>query len=191
MPGPVKLPRPPDDPQLQDLDGVAVAIARMDYGQHTGVIWRDEESNGGLFLLHLRFHYQLVREPLPKTYHWVEACLPAERAIHVAELCSVVSQRYNDGRLAYAFQYRGGGFDLVSGTLLSATGRGLSCATLVPAIFSTVGIDILDLPTWPVRPEDRGWQEKIIRLGRKRAPHDSVHWDYLSSQELGCFRYRP
>jgi hypothetical protein len=81
--------------------------------------------------------------------------------------------------------------DPASGELLSTTGRGLSCATFVLAVFASLGIDILDLKTWKVREDDSVWQKQIVDIGRKMRPTAEDHWDYLITKELGCIRYRP
>ncbi|HEX4404526.1 MAG TPA: hypothetical protein VH560_06850, partial [Polyangia bacterium] len=182
---------PPDDAGLANVKLVAIGIAPTAHGRHLGVICRKNGQPETFEILHLAFHYKLVREILSSDYWWVEPEIPSERATHVAALCDVIAQRYSDGKLAYAFRYLGGGFGLGSGELLSSTGRGLSCATFVLAVFASLGIDILELGSWPSREEDKKWQNDIVTLGRRILPDAEDHWSYLSTQEQGCLRHRP
>lgn len=167
----------------------AIALKRFATGTHAGIILID--SSGQLRICHLRFHLEFAFEPVANGYYWVLPRIPRERLMHVADLCEIISERYSDGLLEYAFKYSDEKFDLRTGELLSPTGRGLTCATFVLAVFRSLGLEILDLDSWQTRCKDVVAQKRLVRMGRKYRPQFEKQWAYLESFEVGkCTRYR-
>lgn len=171
------LQRPvPDDPEAR----------------HCGLLYRNDD--GALRLLHLAWHDLMRDEPARESCGasagWVVLPIPEERAEVVASFCSLLVERVSDGRVPYALSYRGARFHPERGTLeLSSGEHGLTCATFVVAVLRGAGVHLLDEASWRPRPEDAGWQRKIVALlERHGAPE--AHVDAVRSQ-VGCARIRP
>lgn len=66
-----------------------------------------------------------------------------------------------------------------------------SCATFVLAIFQSLQLPLVDLRSWPTRPEDVPWQEKIVAYLRSSSnPATQAHAERVA-QDIGCARLRP
>ncbi|MGM0578302.1 MAG: hypothetical protein ACQEXJ_21440 [Myxococcota bacterium] len=101
---------------------------------------------------------------------------------------ALVAEEYSHGRLPYGIDYTDNHFE-------SATGRwvdenGLTCATLVVALFEAQGHETLQRDTWKSRTSDSSWQEKILHLLETRS---GCSQEYLEEQRsrVGCLRFRP
>lgn len=88
----------------------------------------------------------------------------------------------------HSLRYELGGFDPATGTYVPlGEERGLTCATFVLAVFRTVGIELVDVPLWPARPEDHEW---IDRVAAQIRAVDPGHADAVAGDGL-CARFRP
>ena len=169
---------------------VAVAICLTRRGNtHCGVLHNGD--TGPTTLLHLAWHHDLRSEAPGAEYLWVQPSVHRARARSIAALCRLIWRRYSaDRRMPYALRYDGDAFDATTGELLlKGSTHGLTCATLLLAIFQTFGIRLLDCATWPPRAEDNEQQASYLQLLRGTGAADD-HCRAVQS-EIGCVRFRP
>lgn len=166
--------------------GCGVAFVREDMRYwHCGIAW-SEGSN--LRMLHLKWHCDLACEAPGPDALWVRHTIPAERAKQVAAKCRLIWKRHADGRIPFGFSYTATHFDSAGGLVLGGSEVGLTCATFVMAVFSSVGIVLLDHKSWPQRPEDAAWHAFIVHRLR-RSGHEGHAM--LLEKEIGSVRFRP
>lgn len=137
-----------------------LAIRQFSTGQtHCGLVYRKTESE--VRLLHLRSHYDLADEEFDPSYRWVASGLDAVNQLVMAAFAIAVADSLPN--LAYGFDAEGIALDPTTGKLIEAPlGKGMTCATFVRALFLHQAIDILQLETWPERPEDEIWRQSIL-----------------------------
>ncbi len=178
--------------QVLDL-ALAIKIADTDQ-RHTGIVYRDRDDPGAVtMLLHLAWHYKLTSEEVPPDYFWiVPPDIDPYLAFVLVRLCGKIANNYRPGQrgLEYAFRYDDGRFDETTGAFASASGKGLTCATFVLAVFATYGYPLLRVEEWKEREGDREWREKIIGW-MKRSMDDSHVAAIQDESNTGCARFRP
>jgi len=54
-------------------------------------------------------------------------------------------------------------------------GEGLTCATLIMAVFDALGLALFDVETWPGRDDDADWQRSIIHVVKSPPAATSEH----------------
>lgn len=154
----------------------AIGIQRTSTGGHIGLYYRPESSP--VFFLHLAFHNRLRSEAIDGDYGWIECPgLSPDEAEDIGLWLAEVWAR-NGNRIPYGINYWRGAHFRRDGTFIpSPNGDGLTCATLVVALFEGYGLPIIDVATWPVRLSDRKFQKLIVDaleqdwLARKDANH--------------------
>jgi len=174
---------------------VAVTVMMTRQGWHAGVFYRAEDDPQA-HLLHLAWDRDLRHESEQilgasiRRYVWIAPMLPRELVVNLVEACRSIARRSDNigQELRYSLRYELGSFDPVTGAYAPrGAERGLTCATFVLAVFRTVGIDLVDVPLWPARPEDSEWIDKVVAQLRD---HDPEHADAVASDGL-CARFRP
>jgi hypothetical protein len=179
--------------------GVAIAVSDPERDQlHIGVLHAHDYPPE---VLHLSWHFKTDNDRLPHdalSFWWVELDLPADRSSAVAGLCRRIIKRVrakDDGHLIpYGLIYRGGRFRSDGRVEFAAGEIGLTCATFVLAVLSGAGIGLLDLPTWPERPQDLQWHAHIVRsLRETKERRRNVSDEHIAGveREAKCARYRP
>ena len=173
---------------------VAVAIAgsivTRSVGQrHLGIIFRAEGAEPRL--LHLAWMNDLKNEPLPHGYSWLECVrLDSTVAAQFADWLEVVSIRNISNGIPYGFNIFDGGDLAPDGSYIGVSGTGLTCATFVATCFASFGISLIDVNSWPIRPDDVERQRELVdRLRRHQVPET-----HISSQKalIGkVARFRP
>lgn len=166
---------------------LAVALQGDHRQRHLGVLFVDPED-GQHSVFHLAWHIDAQCEPADDSWIWFESQLDDINAVLMAAWVKVVAEEYAHGRLAYGISYVGGRFETESGKWLDR--EGLTCATLVLALFESQGHSPLDRSTWASRADDVDWQQKVLSA---LAKHDGCDAEYLRLQrsKLGCLRFRP
>jgi hypothetical protein len=162
---------------------------------HTGLFYWDPDEEPRF--LHLEFHARLADQRLPDdehTYFWVELPVDDDSAATIAG--KIRNVRDLHPQVPYGILYEGGKIPDDGVVLLKGKTVGLTCATFVLTVLSTINYDLLDLDTWnESRSGDDSWYDYIVKaLERYRIGRESLlkveHIDAVRSQK-GCVRYRP
>jgi len=169
---------------------VAVALHATDLAGHVGVVYRQQRATR---IVHLLFHLRLRDEDLRETGFriWVDPALPSSRGKSIAAFCRRVAKVNRRRGIPYAFSHPNRCFSVALGTYLFGPQRhGLTCSTFVLAIFSAMGVHLIDYDAdWPVRPEDEVAQAQLVELLRETGANPE-HVDTVSRQ-IGSVRYSP
>lgn len=130
--------------------------------RHTGILVLD----GSLKKLHLRWNRDLCYEETTEAATPViEPKLPEKRVRQLAAYCRSVAD--SNGRdIAYGFSPPWRSLDPSTGSFQADAVVGLTCATFVLAVFSGVGVELVQAKTWPPpSEEDKAWfAEMVMRL---------------------------
>jgi len=176
------------------LRKLGVAAARMTRGDrawtHAGILYR---WGRGIRFFELKSHHELSDEPITDepvrpSVLWVEPRIQPERAFLVATRCQLVARRHREKKIPYGFRYNRTSFDEQGIIRLGAGEVGLTCATIVDAVFASERLPLLDPNTWPPPDaEDKKTRRGVIADIRKR---DREHADILEA-EIEAPRIRP
>lgn len=169
---------------------VAVALHATIIAGHIGVVYRQQQATR---IVHLLFHLRLRDETLGASGFrtWVDPALPLSRAKWVAAFCRRVAKVNRHRGIPYAFSHPNRCFNVERGTYLFGPQRhGLTCSTFVLAVFSAMGVHLIDYDAdWPVRPDDEVAQAELVDLLKNKGA-DPEHVDAVS-KEIGSVRYSP
>lgn len=139
-------------------DRAAVVLCRTEHGNlHLGVFHRLAGGNVGV--LHLGWEDYVSMEWSWQRL-WASPAVPPERLRSVSGLCRLIWEEYRaTKKFPYGLHYASQFFTHDGALQRDATTEsGLTCATFVLAVFRSVGIELIDLSSWPVREnEDRAF----------------------------------
>lgn len=173
------------------IDFSAVAICKNpDNTFHLGMIYRHPETDI-LRFLHLGWHHKLLDESVPNS-HWGIIDLPPERCSDLAIKCLLVLNANLSGMVPYAFSKPNGFFDSKTGRMLLGPNKiGLTCATLVLALFHLAGVTLIDYTTWTSREDDLDRQKVLLDM--LRHPNSKASDEHIKAveSEIDGFRFRP
>ncbi|HEY7089649.1 MAG TPA: hypothetical protein VH518_16240, partial [Tepidisphaeraceae bacterium] len=146
------------------MDGIEhVALALYPRGKHLGLLYR-VRAGVPIHIAHLCWHHRLVNVPADPTkiLFWISLDLDQDQAEQVAAQCREVG-RAGVGRFFPYANSSPRGFFLNERLefIYGAGSLGLTCASFVLAVFNFVGIDLVNYDSWPIRPGDEQWLEKI------------------------------
>jgi hypothetical protein len=111
----------------------------------------------------MRSHEELRDSVAQDGFVWVEPAVPPERLKLVANKARLVHRRHAERAVPYGFRYRASSFDQNGGLRLGDGEIGLTCATIVAAIFESEGIRLLDPSEWPAPDAlDRATRETFL-----------------------------
>lgn len=153
----------PGSPAYDSMSRVALGIKTVsDAQRHCGFLYKGDEVR----FLHLAFHFDLRDETAKADLGWVDCPIDGINqqvlAVYLSKLAS------NAGTIPYGFDASGSVFDPISGDYIAPPpGKGLTCATFISALLKSLGYNIVDLDTWPVRSEDDAFIDYIIRTLRQ------------------------
>lgn len=107
-------------------------------------------------------------------------------------MCRRIIKR-NQNSIPYGLLYKGGTFTNEGLLTLSDEENGLTCATFVLAVFSSCGINLINLSNWPIRDEDRIWHRRIIQTLEETSQRFNITKEHMNNvkNEVGCSRYKP
>lgn len=140
-------------------DIIAAVMARVPQGNlHAGLLYRS--PGGGCSVLHLGWEDQMY-DDWGWTRLWAQPDVDREFLRTAAGYCRQIWDRYSEEqRFPYALKYLGATFS--SEGILRTAARGLTCATLILAVFAAAGVVLVDEADWPIRtPEDRKFLEFV------------------------------
>jgi len=171
-----------------DILGVAITVDDSGNQNHIGLLYKldlDQSTD----LLHLAFHFLLLKTKPSDRYLWLECGLDKINKAAMAAFCQDVYEANGADSIPYGIDLSGKSFDSVTGLWNHKTCTGLTCSTFVMEVFSALGHSILDIDTWKPRESDKEWQANIIStLLSNGASND--HVDY-QMKHIGAFRFRP
>lgn len=173
------------DKGLEEIGFIAIGIYAK--GAHTGILHR-RTPNSPLMLTHLCAHRTLVKEPheLRHCRLWVEPLIDPDQAEQVAAQCRLLERLYPNGEFPYAFSSPRGFFTPDLQFEYGPGKLGLTCATLALAIFDSVGVEVVDWDSWPIRADDLVFRETLIAAMNMPESHKSA----IRSDPVGP-RYKP
>lgn len=183
-------------PDERPFVAVAARLSRRYSQWHAGLAYCDAEESTPRFL-HLADDRELLDQPLDderlgwdQGYLWIEIQAPLAKRRALAQLCRRVAERVrvHGQAVRYAVRYHLGRFDPQTGAHVKAAGElGLTCATCVLAVCRGVELELVDIPTWPVRPEDEAWFRRIVGHLQKA----DAEWAGAVAGDGLCPRFRP
>lgn len=178
---------------LDGLEAVAIAIGEGDLGSlgHVGILHRQTRS--AVRFLHLAWHYRLEHNDPPRDFIWVGLGVRAELAAQAAARCRRIARKMRDGRVPYAPRFRDTLFASDGSLLLGKDENGLTCATFVLAVFSSVGLPLVSTETWPRRSSDARFREFVInglRSTAKRYQRKAEAFERLPDQQSSAAKWR-
>jgi hypothetical protein len=152
-----------DQTSPEKVGGVAIAI--FPKGLHVGIL--HFEFDYSLRVLHLCSHKELQSQPAADVdcKLWVVPDLEPEQIAAISAFCRLVRARHAEKGVPYGFSPPESFFD-VTANYVQTDGEGLTCATLVLAVFHRSGVTLIHYHTWPARPEDAAWQQKVVDFFR-------------------------
>ena len=152
-------------------------------------------ASGAVEVIHLQFSGIITTE-LPKEPMLYVLCdVDSFRADTITDRAMQIARRHQNIAIKFAFSspetewFSEGGF-----ALLGEDNIGLTCSHFVLALFGFAGLPLAQVGTWPDRPEDREWQERMI--GRIRdslyevTDEAATHLERVAT-EIGMKRVRP
>lgn len=175
------------------IDPCAVTTEFYDAGQHCGIAYWDHQKNE-LKQLHMADHNELKVSPagrivaLGKKSIWVRPPVNPLRLKIVRGYCMQIERKL-PYEVPYAFRITNQTRFTDTGDLLLVGQAGLTCATLVVAVFASTGLRLVDIDSWIVRAEDaQVISAAILRLKSKGV--DPLHVQKMV-EETPCIRIRP
>jgi hypothetical protein len=170
---------------------LSVSIAESENGQrHVGICVRNMRTTE---VLHLARHNQLTKERLdPEAWFGcMKTQLPEARQRQVIARASLVYD--SNGRfIPYGFTFPTGAFDGETGkSVMGPSGKGLTCATFVLAVFEFAGIRLVAYDDWPVRAEDEAWRQHILDLLARSGSERTKEHAAAIRADATAVRFRP
>jgi hypothetical protein len=131
----------------------AAVLCRTEHGSlHAGVLHLDRKDE--VQVLHLGWFDRLSTEWKWRRL-WATPEAEPEHLRLVSGHCRRIWKRYREsGTFPYALAWCGSDFDGRGRLRLGPESKGLTCATLVLAVFKAAGVDLVDEADWPVRKEE-------------------------------------
>jgi len=163
---------------------VAIGAPNDPQQRHVGIIYRVDDS--GPRFCHLAWHFKLVDEPLPVNYCWGASGLDPVNKVVMAAYVALLKQNASD--VPYGIDFSGVYFDDQGHYIVQPIGRGLTCATFIMAVFIRYGFELVNMESWPERPDDIEWQQQVIKVLTGYASPEHVE---AVSRNVGARRFRP
>lgn len=174
--------------------GVVLSLDRHHNQFHCGISF---DLNKSVNIIHLEGHERLKYTTTWEDFKcYVKPNMHPFRQEAFIALCHVIKDRIlqGDTKIPYGFIYDEYASYDQDGTLhLAEHETGLTCATYVMTVFHSAGIDLIDIPSWTVRPDDSNWQGSIKHwhFRNKHDVHISKEQLAHLKYETGCPRFRP
>jgi hypothetical protein len=181
--------------ELAELDiSKRIAVGICHSGQHVGLLYRTDDQ-APVRLFHLCAHRILRNEPpapRDKCALCVVPSIEPEYANAVVAHAIDIWEKNLGGTIPYGFSDPRGFFDSEGNIAFGPGEVGLTCASIILAIFDLSGFPLLRYDTWEARDDDADALRDIIRSQRPHYPGEVEHFDRLEAQvEEGTARFRP
>ena len=127
----------------------SIIVGQRQFIPHAALLYRWKK--GELRLFEMRSHKELrdVAVPNVLSFVWIEPTLPPERLRLIAIKARLVHERHQEHGVPYGFGYHASTFDENGGLRLGENEIGLTCSTVVAAIFESERVRLVDAATWP------------------------------------------
>lgn len=190
-------------PTANEVTSVEFAAVAVRKTQHSGILFRD--SANLVHLLHLRWFHDLGHSAPTRHDAWAIPDVSSERLRIVAVRCQMVWDKGVAGqKIPYSLRYKPAArFASEDGALSLCDGvTGLTCGTFVLAVFSSCGIELLDIDGWKPRASEQERQNELVaKMEEHRefclrnpqlnlTPPDEGHLQAMRD-EVGCCRFAP
>lgn len=152
---------------------VGIALSHGALGGHLGVAFSDEDGNQRL--MHLGWHERLFIETYPAPQSkWAASVvdLRPSSAMQALALIRAMADKYSGGFVDEGIHY---GINLIAGAnAINQDGSyspvdgndGYTCASIVAAMFTGVGLPLVNLSTWENREANKIWGRAILCMLR-------------------------
>lgn len=189
----------PQDASFSEFRHIRLAIKKD--ASHVGIIIR-VKADSNHRLLHLGFHHKLYYQELADvedwntSYAWLDFAGFSELEMTQLAVWMETIWEVNRHNIPYGIAYSGAGyFDSVTGKFIqSQTGKGLTCATFVMALFEDFLFPIVQWTSWDHRLSDEGFFNHIILHlddAVERGHADSAHVQAQKAALGTAPRFRP
>lgn len=175
--------------------GVVINYDRKYDQFHCGISYRSHGSND---VLHLETYKQLAHNSdYSEFVNIIRPSIHPTRLKLMIPFCKFVQEKVTQGllKIPYGLNYEGySDIDRTSGELHLTDGtNGLTCSTFVMTMFHSVGIDLIDVSTWPHREEDKIWKAKTLNLLIKYMQYLKIPDRFIQKliEEKSLVRYKP
>lgn len=138
---------------------------------HAALLYRRKKIEIRIF--HLEDHKKITDATAPTDFVWIEPNIPEERAKLVASKARLVHQQHKANGIPYGFGFRTSSFDKAGSFRLGEGEVGLTCATIVAAIFESEKIKLLEPTGWPGPDSDDKRKRRTFIDHLKK--HDAAH----------------
>ena len=182
---------------LADIDEIAIALGRTGAQRqylHSGIFYRNRGKEIAFLELIIDGTIRSGTPDQCRATRFIWSLAPVDdqfRREQLATLCELIA--VNGQRVPYGFKHVDATFSLANGSLVIAGNPiGLTCATLVLAVFASHRIELIDTSTWQLRDADTKWQQQMIEEMR-----NNPHWGVpageidLNESDVPCLRYSP
>lgn len=175
---------------------LGVAAARMTNASgaswsHAGLLYRSKGKP--IFFFELRGHEDLHAEPIEEnpgrpSLAWIEPQITPERAKLIVGRCKLVLHAHQERKVPYGFRYGRTVFDERGMLLLGEGEAGLTCATIIDAVFAAEKVPLLDPSKWDAADDDdKRTRRKFIDHLRGADPQRAA----VLETEIDAPRIRP
>ncbi len=158
---------------------------------HSGIFYLDPVRKKH-YLLHLVVG-KLVDQDATygKKYLWGSPDIPEQRKGDFVAKAMLIRDKAKTKDIPYGYSSPVNFFDNQSGEIIKDNRNvGLTCSTLILAIFHMIGISIIDYSSWIYREEDKIKQLYYLEYMKKEGFFTKEHREKVKQQIEG-FRYRP
>jgi hypothetical protein len=165
------------------------AISGSTAARHTAVVVLPVD--GPHRMIHLGRHNELNNDLFDAPYCWVEVVGldPVVRDTFVDWMLSIW-QHNEVGGIPYGFDlFVEDHFDADGKYVGVSSGTGLTCATFALSCFAGYGVILIEHTSWPLRPADAIWQQRIAVALERRA--GAAHAAALQNLVGKIARFRP
>lgn len=163
---------------------------------HEGFIYRDEI--GQIVVFDMAFHHILRRGPPDFPYYWIKSALDVRLQRLICVWMDELWETNRSAEIPYSVVWSPGGYwDENKQFTKNELGEGLTCASFVISVFEAYGLPLLDLKSWPKRPnrQDRRWQRRVlsflIDFGRRERIDVTEHVARQVRRLPSAVRFRP
>jgi hypothetical protein len=182
-------------PHRQHIALAAVCAGRTSSGTHAGILFRDRKRKKVRLLdFHLDGCVHVVDIDAPPEMAWAIPELDELELGEVSAYCKSMAMARPVPHLHYFFSITEATHLVeTGGTYSLANAQGLTCSTFVLAVFQTLKLPLLLLPSWPLRPDDESAQRSLLGLLSRLRQRLSItiHQLINARAQLPCRRYRP
>lgn len=172
---------------------LGVGICEVSQGQrHVGFVYRLRDDQE-LRFAHLAFHL-LYRDEAADTHPDLYCAPSGLDEINRSIVASWLAALKFPQNIPYGFDSEGVVWHADGEFIPPPPGKGLTCATFLIATLRFLGFNVVDLSSWPQRPEDGNWQD-AMRLSIQNycdlhAVDAQEHLNLLQA-DVGAVRVRP